>query len=64
MNFRKVLQEILESDALLLGSPIYFGNVTGEMRSFLERLLFPNLSYNVGERSTFEGRSTQALSIP
>lgn len=55
-DLKEVLQEILESDVLLLGSPIYFGNVTGEMRSFLERLLFPNLSYNEGERSTFAGR--------
>ncbi len=50
-----VLERILESDALLLGSPIYFGDITGEMRCFLERLLFSNLSYNVGHRSVFEG---------
>ncbi|MFD1774305.1 flavodoxin family protein [Paenibacillus rhizophilus] len=55
-DLKEVLREILACDALLLGSPIYFGNVTGEIRSFLERLLFPNLSYNEGERSTFEGR--------
>lgn len=35
-----VLERIAEADALLLGSPIYFGSVTGEMHSFLERLLF------------------------
>ena len=51
-----VLEKILECDALLLGSPIYFGNVTGEMRSFLERLLFSNLTYNQGERSVFKGK--------
>ncbi|BCG59767.1 flavodoxin family protein [Paenibacillus sp. URB8-2] len=55
-DLKEVLGEILACDALLLGSPIYFGNVTGEVRSFLERLLFPNLSYNTGERSTFAGR--------
>jgi putative NADPH-quinone reductase len=36
-----VLEEIAEADALILGSPIYFGEVTGAMRSFMERLLFP-----------------------
>jgi multimeric flavodoxin WrbA len=40
-----VLKKIAEADALILGSPIYFGIVTGEMRSFMERLLFPNLTY-------------------
>ena len=40
-----VLEKIRTADALILGSPIYFGIVTGEMRSFMERLLFPNLTY-------------------
>ncbi|MGD9239999.1 MAG: NAD(P)H-dependent oxidoreductase, partial [Desulfobacterales bacterium] len=33
------------ADALILGSPIYFGSVSGEMRSFMERLLFPYRPY-------------------
>jgi multimeric flavodoxin WrbA len=41
-----ILDKIPELDALILGSPIYFGNVTGEMRSFLERMLFPYLVYD------------------
>jgi multimeric flavodoxin WrbA len=41
----EVLETIRTADALVLGSPIYFGNVTGEMRSFMERLFFPNLTY-------------------
>ena len=40
------LEEIAQADGLLLGSPIYFGDVTGQMRTFLERLAFPWLSYN------------------
>lgn len=40
-----VLDRIAEADALILGSPIYFGIVTGEMRSFMERLLFPKTTY-------------------
>lgn len=42
-----VLEKIAEADALVIGSPIYFGSVTGETRSFLERLLFPCLTYTV-----------------
>ena len=41
-----VLEEIAQADGLVLGSPIYFGEVTGQMRAFLERLAFPWLSYN------------------
>ena len=41
-----VLEDIAEADGLVLGSPIYFGDVTGQMRTFLERLTFPWLSYN------------------
>jgi len=42
-----VLEKIASADALVIGSPIYFGAVTGETRSFLERLLFPYLTYTV-----------------
>lgn len=42
-----ILEKIAAADALVIGSPIYFGTVTGETRSFLERLLFPYLTYTV-----------------
>ena len=41
-----LLDDIADADGLVLGSPIYFGEVTGKMRAFLERLTFPWLSYN------------------
>ena len=41
-----VLEDIAQADGLVLGSPIYFGDVTGQMRALLERLAFPWLSYN------------------
>lgn len=42
-----LLKRIDEEDvALILGSPIYFGGVTGEMKSFMERLLFAYLVYS------------------
>ncbi|RQW79951.1 MAG: flavodoxin family protein [Methanothrix sp.] len=34
-----------EADAVILGSPIYLGTITGEMHSFMERLMFPYLTY-------------------
>jgi multimeric flavodoxin WrbA len=55
-DLTNVLEKVLESDVLLLGSPIYFGNVTAAIRALLERLLFSNLSYNEGHRSVFQGK--------
>jgi multimeric flavodoxin WrbA len=40
-----ILKEIETADALILGSPIYIGAVSGEMKSFMERLIFPFLRY-------------------
>ena len=45
MTIWPLLEETRTVDALILGSPIYYGDVTGEMRSFMERLLFPNPIY-------------------
>ena len=41
-----VLEEIAQADGLVMGSPIYFSEVTAQLRAFLERLVFPWLSYN------------------
>ncbi len=41
-----VLEKIESADAIILGSPIYFGNVTGEMRSLMERMAFQYLLYD------------------
>ena len=41
-----VLDKVHEADAVILGSPIYFSEITGEARSFLERLLFQYLNYD------------------
>lgn len=44
-----VLDELAQCDGVILGSPIYFGDVTGELRSFLERFAFPYLVYSMDE---------------
>lgn len=48
-----VLEKLATADAFVLGSPIYFGTVTGEMRSFMERLLFQYLAYTSPPSTTF-----------
>jgi len=45
-----------EADAIILGTPIYFGTETGEMRSFMERLLFAPHVYGKPPRSIFPRR--------
>jgi len=51
-----ILEKIPQTDVLILGSPIYFGSVTGEMQSFLERLQFPFLTYTDPPASIFPGK--------
>lgn len=50
-DLKPLLSKIEESDAVILGSPIYFGGITGVMRSFLERLMFQYLVYDVNYSS-------------
>ncbi|WFR59274.1 flavodoxin family protein [Anaerocolumna sp. AGMB13025] len=45
-DLKPLFEKIQNADALILGSPIYLGMVTGEMRSFLERLIFQYLVYD------------------
>ena len=51
-----IFKKVLETDVLILGSPIYFGSVTGEIQSFLERLQFPFLTYTDPPASIFPGK--------
>lgn len=53
-----VMEEILQADALVFGSPVYYRNITGQMHAFYERLLFP---YTVYSRTR---RDVQAKKIP
>lgn len=51
-SLRPVLEKALASDVIVMGSPIYFSYPTGMFRSFIERLLFPIMSYNVNPDGT------------
>ncbi len=48
-----ILRRVEMADAIILGSPIYFGAVSGEMKSFMERLLFPYHVYSNPPQSLF-----------
>jgi multimeric flavodoxin WrbA len=52
-ELRPLLEKVQTADALILGSPIYIGSISGEMKSFLERLVFPYLVYDAGHSTLF-----------
>lgn len=45
-DLTQVLTDVWDADALIIGSPVYFGDVTADLRAFLERLWFSVLMYN------------------
>jgi len=45
-ELREVLRALAHADGIIFGSPVYFAGITGAMRSFLERLLFPYYVYD------------------
>jgi multimeric flavodoxin WrbA len=52
-DLKPFLEKAEQADVILIGSPIYFGAVTGEVRSFLERLMFPYLVYDANYSTLF-----------
>lgn len=56
-----LLEEIAGADALVMGSPVYFYGETGVFRCFMERLLFPWLSYEKDVASYYTGKFPCAL---
>lgn len=50
-----ILEKVMQCDVLILGSPIYLGDITSMMRAFLERLVFMNHTYDNPSFSNFNG---------
>jgi multimeric flavodoxin WrbA len=48
-----ILEKTAKADAIILGSPIYFQGITGVMKSFLERFMFPYAKYDANYSSIF-----------
>jgi multimeric flavodoxin WrbA len=57
----QVLHKLLDADGFVLGSPVYFGGVTGEMKSFMERLLFQHMVYTHPPTSLFSRKVRTAF---
>lgn len=50
-DLKPILKGLESADGVVLGSPIYLSDVTGQMRSFYERFIFPYLVYDRGALS-------------
>lgn len=48
-SIRPVIEKAQEADVLVIGSPVYFGYPTGQVRNLVERLLFPLDTYQFDE---------------
>lgn len=60
-DLRPLLEEAQTVDALIVGAPIYFGNLNAYAVAFLERLLFAGYTYNMETPSKFGGSCKSAL---
>jgi multimeric flavodoxin WrbA len=56
-----ILDKAMAADAIIIGSPIYLGNITGVAKSFIERLAFPCLSYDRPDKNNFDGAIQTAM---
>lgn len=52
-DLRPILEKILQADALIVGTPIYYSYPTGMFRNLLERLFFPVMTYDKSDDSPY-----------
>lgn len=50
-DLHDLLPRMYQADGIVFASPIYFGDMSGQMKCFLERFVFPNFTYEAGYRS-------------
>lgn len=48
-DIKEILQKCLDADAIVIGSPIYYGSITSYAQAFLEILLFAADTYYINE---------------
>jgi putative NADPH-quinone reductase len=56
-----ILDRVKETDALIIGTPVYYGSESAATRAFLERLCFPYLKYAKNMQSLFPRRINTAM---
>lgn len=50
-DLKPVLDKIADANVVIIGSPIYYGNLTGQALSFINRLLFPVMHYEIDSQT-------------
>lgn len=60
-DLKPIFEKVENTDAIILGSPIYLGMITGEMRSFFERLIFQYLVYDANYSNLFNKKIPTGL---
>ena len=60
-DLTSVLDRVKETDALIIGTPVYYGTESALTRAFLERLCFPYKKYSKDVQSFFPRRIHTAM---
>jgi multimeric flavodoxin WrbA len=60
---KPIFKRIENADALIFGSPIYYWSVTGEMKSFLDRLFFQYMTYTTPPQSLFPKKNKSGINL-
>ncbi|MBQ3009906.1 MAG: flavodoxin family protein [Oscillospiraceae bacterium] len=55
-DLTEVLEKILTADAVIIATPLYFGEVPGAVRNLFERLWFPGMQYSKSFASAYQKR--------
>jgi multimeric flavodoxin WrbA len=50
-DLQDILNKVANADGIVFGSPIYFGDMTAQLKGFLERLFFPFCTYEEGYKT-------------
>jgi len=51
-DLKPLLERIADADGVIIGSPVYYGNLTGQALSLINRLLFPTMHYEINEETS------------
>lgn len=57
-DMTEILEKLSQADGIIFGSPIYLHSITSQLKALLERLIFPNLSYEDGSSLAQKKMST------
>lgn len=61
-DIREILEKCLNSDGIIIGTPVYFSYPTGVFRNFVERLMFANHTYMIDkEKGGCKRRLTKTI---